>query len=96
MAQKSGLNRAILSVGWGSMAVMLGYKGVWYGAELRRVPPMGTSQQCSGCGHNRGLLSPTPEDPYSESACGALCARQGVEPGNEGRKAGSLAMHGEE
>lgn len=127
VTQKSGLNRAILSVGWGTMAVMLGYKGVWYGAELLRVPPMGTSQQCSDCGHtdaasrvsrdvfrgpawghtghadlnaaenirNRGLLSPTPEDTHSEPACGTLCARQGAEAGNEGRTAGSLAIHGE-
>jgi transposase len=109
------------------MAVMLGYKGVWYGSALLRVPPMGTSLQCSGCGHtdvasrvsrdvfrctacghtehadlnaaknirNRGLLSPTPEDTNSEAACGALCTKQGVEAGNEGRKARSLAIHGE-
>jgi putative transposase len=128
VAQKSGLNRAILSVGWGMMAVMLGYKGAWYGSELLRVPPIGTSLQCSCCGHtdaasrvsrhvfrctacghtehadlnaaknirNRGLLSPTPKDTYSEAACGALCAKQGVEAGNEGRKARSLAIHGEE
>lgn len=128
VAQKAGLNRAILSLGWSTMAVMLGYKSVWYGSELLRVPPMGTSQQCSGCDHtdaasrvsrdlfrctacghtehadlnaaktirNRGLLSPTPEDTHSESAWGALCAKQGVEAGNEGRKAGSLAIHGEE
>lgn len=128
VAQKSGLNRAILSVGWGAMAIMLRYKCIWYGSELLRVPPMGTSQQCSACGHtdatsrvcrdvfrciacdhtehadlnaaktirNRGLLLPTPKDTYSESACGALCAMQGVEAGNEGRKTGSLVIHGEE
>lgn len=51
VAQKSGLNRAILSVGWGMMAVMLDYKCIWYGSELLRVPPMGTSQGCSECSH---------------------------------------------
>jgi putative transposase len=45
VAQKSGLNRAILSVGWGMSTVMLGYKTAWYGSELRRVPPHGTSQE---------------------------------------------------
>lgn len=125
VAQKSGLNRAILSVGWGTMAVMLGYKCVWYGSELLRVPPMGTSQQCSVCGHtdavsrvsrdvfrctacghtehadlnaaknirNRGLLLPTPEDTYSESACRALPPNGGDEAGNAGCKAGSPRIH---
>lgn len=126
VAQKSGLNRAILSVGWGTMAAMLGYKTDWQGSELRRVPPMGTSQECSEChrvdaasrvsrdvfrcttcGHtehadlnasktirDRGLLLPPPEDTCPGSACGALCAKQGVEAGNEGRKIGSPAIHG--
>lgn len=124
VAQKSGLNRAILSVGWGITAVMLGYKCIWYGSELLRVPPKGTSQECSACGRidaasrisrnvfrctacghiehadlnaaktirNRGLLSPTPDDTCSESACGALCAKQGVEAGNEGRKTRSPVL----
>jgi putative transposase len=128
VAQKSGLNRAILSVGWGAIPVMLGYKAVWKGSELRRVPPMGTSQQCSVCGHtdaasrvsrdvfrctacdhtehadlnaaktirNRGMLLPAPEDTYSGSACGALSVKDGIEAGNEGREAGSPAIHGGE
>ena len=128
VAQKSGLNRAVLSVGWGIAAVMLDYKCIWYGSELLRVPPMGTSQECSECGHtdaasrvsrdvfrctacghtehadlnaaktirNRGLLLPTPEDTNSESACGALCAKQGVESGNVGRETGCLALQGGE
>lgn len=128
VAQKSGLNRAILSVGWGITAVMLGYKTTWYGSELRRVAPMRTSQECNRCRHvdpasrvsrdlfrctacgneehadlnasktvrNRGLLLPTPEDTRPGSACGALCARQGQEAGNESRKARSPAIHGGE
>ena len=128
VAQKSGLNRVILSVGWGTMVVMLGYKCIWYGSELLRVPPMGTSQECSECGRidaasrvsrdvfrctacghtehadlnaaktirTRGLRLPTPEDTYSESACGALCAKQGVESGNVGRETGSPALQGGE
>jgi len=31
VAQKAGLNRAILSVGWGIIAKMLGYTCTWYG-----------------------------------------------------------------
>ena len=67
--QKSGLNRAILSVGWGIMAVMLGYKSVWYGSELLRVPPMGTSQQCSDCGHT-DAASRISRDVFRCTACG--------------------------
>ena len=50
VAQKSGLNRAILSVGWGMTVTMLGYKCVWHGSERLKVPPVGTSQECSACG----------------------------------------------
>lgn len=128
VAHKSGLNRAILSVGWGIILQMLGYKCIWYGADLLRVPPTGTSQECSecrktdpasrisrdvfrctACSHtehadlnaaktirNRGLLLSTPEDTYSGSACGALPTNGGDEAGNEGRKAGSPAIHGGE
>ena len=69
VAQKAGLNRAILSVGWGTMAVMLGYKTVWYGSEVRRVPPMGTSQGCSECGH-LDAASRVSRDAFRCTACG--------------------------
>ena len=126
VAQKSGLNRAILSVGWGMASVMQGYKSVWYGSVFLKVTPMGTSQECSVCGHtdaasrvtrdlfcctacghtehadlnaakvirDRGLkLLATPEDTGSGSACGALCAKQGVEARSKSRKAGSPCIH---
>lgn len=51
VAQKAGLNRALLSVGWGMAERMLAYKTRWYGSELVHVPPHGTSQTCSACGH---------------------------------------------
>jgi putative transposase len=69
VAQKSGLNRAILSVGWGMMAVMLGYKCIWYGSELLRVPPMGTSQECSACGRI-GPASRVSRDVFRCTDCG--------------------------
>ena len=69
VAQKSGLNRAILSVGWGASAVMLGYKTAWYGSELRRVPPMGTSQECSEC-HQIDAASRISRDVFRCTACG--------------------------
>lgn len=133
VAHKRGLNRAILEIGWGMYAGMLAYKTVWYGSALVAVPPMHSSQECSGCGHvdarsrlRRDIFRCTacehlehadwnaskvirdrairfvaceisiPEDTDPESACGALCARQGVEPGNESRKARSPAVQGGE
>ena len=47
---KSGRNKAILDQGWGMFLVMMGYKTVWAGGELRLVPPQHTSQTCSPCG----------------------------------------------
>jgi len=49
--QKSGLNRAILSQGWGIFLTILDYKLSRNGGHLVRVPPRYTSQTCSVCGH---------------------------------------------
>lgn len=46
VAAKSGLNRAILNVGWHQLATMLDYKV----HDLQRVDPAYTSQTCSSCG----------------------------------------------
>ena len=51
VAQKRGLNKAILQQGWGEFARQLAYKLSWAGGELRKVPPQYTSQKCSNCGH---------------------------------------------
>jgi putative transposase len=116
---------------------MLAYKTRWCGSELALVPPQGTSQSCSACGHRdpasrcsrdvfrctacgftehadlnaanailqRGLALrswigrvdvPTPEDTRPGSACGALCLKHGVEPGNEGRETGRPVLQGGE
>jgi len=51
VAQKAGLNRAILDQGWGKFARLLGYKTAERGGYLLLVPPQHTSQTCSVCGH---------------------------------------------
>ena len=46
VAQKRGLNRAILNVGWHQVETMLAYKA----ARLVRVDPAFSSQACASCG----------------------------------------------
>jgi putative transposase len=50
VAQKRGLNRAILTQGWGQLEVMLGYKLARRGGTLTKVSAAYTSQTCSRCG----------------------------------------------
>ena len=49
--QKSGLNRVILSQGWGMLKEFLQYKQTWRGGEVVFVDPKGTSQTCPVCQH---------------------------------------------
>ena len=51
VAQKSGLNKAILDQGWGEFRRQLDYKTAWKGGMLFAVPPHHTSQTCPCCGH---------------------------------------------
>ncbi len=51
VAQKSGLNKAILDQGWGEFRRQLAYKLNWRGAMLIAVPAHYTSQTCPACGH---------------------------------------------
>lgn len=51
VAQKAGLNRAILNVGWHSFEQKLGYKMEEFGGLIIKVDPRNTSRTCSGCGH---------------------------------------------
>ena len=51
VAQKSGLNKAILDQGWGEFRRQLDYKTAWNGGMLFAVPPHHTSQTCPCCGH---------------------------------------------
>jgi putative transposase len=51
VAQKRGLNRAILNVGWHQFETMLGYKLEETGGVLVKVPAAYSSQECAACGH---------------------------------------------
>ena len=51
VAQKSGLNRAILDQAWGEFRRQLEYKSAWQGGALVAVPPHNTSRTCPCCGH---------------------------------------------
>jgi putative transposase len=50
VAQKKGLNRSILNVGFGEIRRQLEYKARWAGAAVIPVNPAYTSQTCSCCG----------------------------------------------
>lgn len=51
VAQKSGLNKAILDQGWFEFRRQLDYKLEWKGGILVAVPPQYTSQTCPCCDH---------------------------------------------
>ena len=50
-AAKSGLNEAILRSMWGMVIVFIRYKGLKKEKLTIKIPPHGTSQECSQCGH---------------------------------------------
>jgi len=50
VAQKSGLNRAILDKGWGEFRRQLGYKAERLGGRIIEVDARFTSQTCTACG----------------------------------------------
>jgi len=50
-AAKSGLNDAILRSMWGMVVVFIRYKGLKKEKLTIKIPPHGTSQECSKCGH---------------------------------------------
>jgi len=49
--QKAGLNRAILSKGWGGFLLQLEHAARYHGATVVKVNPAYTSQTCHACGH---------------------------------------------
>lgn len=51
VAQKAGLNRAILNQGWGMFKTFLEYKQHGLGGQVIYVDPRYTSQQCPSCHH---------------------------------------------
>jgi putative transposase len=48
VAQKRGLNRAIMKSGWGQLLTRLQHKAL---GRVEQVPAAFTSQRCSACGH---------------------------------------------
>ena len=69
VAQKSGLNKAILDQGWGMFRQMLEYKQAWRGGAVIAVNPRYTSQTCPECGHISKLNRPQ-QALFSCVACG--------------------------
>ena len=51
VAQKRGLNRSILSMGWGKLVEQLKYKLGCNGGQVVEVPAAYSSQTCHGCGY---------------------------------------------
>ena len=50
-AQKSGLNRAIFSVGWHKLETFTRYKAQRRGSLLVKIAPHFSSQECADCSH---------------------------------------------
>jgi putative transposase len=50
-AAKAGLNREILSAGWGQLLRMIAYKAEEAGRTVIAVDPRNTSRTCHECGH---------------------------------------------
>ena len=59
VAQKSGLNRAILDQGWYEFRRQLDYKAQWQGGFVVAVPPHNTSRTCPCCGYTDKENRPT-------------------------------------
>lgn len=71
VAAKSGLNRAILNVGWFEIARQLGYKLEERAGWLRERQPHYTSQDCSDCGA-RDHRSRKSQAVFECTTCGAI------------------------
>lgn len=68
-AQKRGLNRSILNIGWHSIEMMLAYKLEERGGTLIKINPAFTSQTCNVCGViDRG--SRESQSRFSCTSCG--------------------------
>jgi len=71
VAQKAGLNRAILDAGMGRFVAMLRYKVETEGARVIEVPAHHSSQTCSACGVV-DAQSRREQDVFLCTACGHL------------------------
>jgi len=71
VAQKSGLNRAILDQGWGMFKTFLEYKQKWLGGRVLYVDPKHTSQRCPVC-HNVSKDNRQTQESFCCIRCGHL------------------------
>lgn len=72
--RKRGLNRALADASLAQVRRMLGYKALWYGAELVVADRwFASTQLCSGCGAKTKL--PLSERIYHCGACGLVADR---------------------
>lgn len=69
VAQKAGLNRAILAAGWGLFARRLEDKAP---GRVEKINPAFTSQRCSACGHVDGRSRESQAD-FRCTACAYAC-----------------------
>lgn len=69
IAQKAGLNRAILGAGWGRFVEMLTYKVVPEGGVVIRRPAAYSSQECALC-HHIDAASRVRRDLFVCTVCG--------------------------
>lgn len=63
--QKTGLNRAVLEVGWGEFRRQLAYKMAWAGGRVIEVRPQHTSCTCAAC----GVVNAVSRQSQSQFAC---------------------------
>jgi putative transposase len=61
VSQKSGLNKAILNIGWNRISVFLAYKAQRAGKIVFKINPKFTSQECSRCGNTHSDNRPEQE-----------------------------------
>lgn len=80
VAQKAGLNRAILTTGLGKFARMLGYKAERFGSQIVEEPAAYSSQECAACHHVDAANRRT----QSEFCC-AKCGHQDHADNNAAR-----------
>src|SRR5260370_8953833 len=69
VAQKSGLNRAILDGSPFELRRQLEYKTEWRGGRLYPVPPQNTNRTCPVSFGGCGLVSAANRKPKDKSAC---------------------------
>ena len=71
VAQKAGLNRSILSSGWGLFVTLLDQKAVRFGAQVVRVSAAYSSQECAEC-HHVDAASRRSQSTFVCTKCGHL------------------------